>query len=69
MSGVALESEAWKGQGEIPLQILSACKKPISIDDLLAHINMPLPELQTLLFNMQLDGMIQQNFAGLWESN
>ena len=69
VSGVALESEAWKGQGEIPLQILSACKKPISIDDLLAHTNIPLPELQTLLFNMQLDGMIQQNFAGLWESN
>lgn len=44
-----------------------ACKKPISLDDLLQHTNMPIPELQTLLFNMQLEGMIQQNFAGLWE--
>jgi DNA processing protein len=47
--------------------ITALCKKPASIDDLFWHINIPLPELQTLLFNMQLDGMIQQNFAGLWE--
>lgn len=53
---------------EGPHLIIALCKKPISIDDLLRHINMPLPELQTLLFNMQLDGMIQQNFAGLWEA-
>lgn len=63
VSGVALA----KTEGHDFVRFL--CKKPISIDDLLRHTNVPLPELQILLFNMQLDGMIQQNFAGLWEAN
>jgi len=55
--------------GGITAVIRAACKNPISMDDLMAHTKVSLPELQTLLFNMQLDGLIQQNFAGLWEAS
>lgn len=60
--------EELRGLDEKQIHIITACKNPISIDDLLRLTNVSLPELQTILFNMQLDGIVQQNFAGLWEA-
>lgn len=56
------------GEGQSITQLISfLCKNPISLDDLMQETNIPYAELQTILFNMQLDGLIKQNFAGLWE--
>lgn len=52
-----------EGQGFI----ISLCKNPISLDDLISQTQLPLGELQKSLFDLQMEGMIQQNFAGLWE--
>ncbi len=49
--------------------IVSLCRAPISLDDLMRETNLSYGELQTILFNMQLDGLIKQNFAGLWEKS
>lgn len=57
--------EALEGHNKI---IHSLCKTPISLEDLMQETKMQYTELQTILFNMQLDGIVQQNFAGLWET-
>jgi len=48
--------------------IQSLCKRPRSVDELVNETSLDLAELQAKLFSMQLDGIIQQNFAGLWQS-
>lgn len=48
-------------------KIIDFCATPCSIDDLCEKINIPLIDLQIKLFDMQISGLIQQNFAGLWE--
>lgn len=47
-------------------KILAACVHPQSVEDLLMHTNGNLSELQTLLFELQMDGKIKQDFSGLW---
>jgi DNA processing protein len=47
---------------------VALCKQPISAEELADKTNLSLPELQAKLFDLQLDGKIAQNFAGLWES-
>ncbi|MDP3889465.1 MAG: DNA-processing protein DprA [bacterium] len=51
---------------QIQAKILLACAKPTSIDDLAQQLAMPLSELQALMFDLQLEGVIEQNFAGQW---
>ena len=46
--------------------ILAACVHPQSVEDLLMHTKGNLSELQTLLFELQMDGRIKQDFSGMW---
>ncbi len=46
--------------------ILAACVHPQSVEDLLMHTKGNLSELQTLLFDLQMDGRIKQDFSGMW---
>jgi len=47
--------------------IMRCCKNPSSTDEIAAALNMQITELHELLFNLQLDGKIKQNHAGMWE--
>lgn len=47
--------------------ILAACKKSLSTDDIALLMHEDIDVVQGLLFELQLTGKIQQNFAGLWE--
>ncbi len=47
--------------------ILTVCSNPTSTDDLACQTGLPATKLNGLLFDLQLQGRIQQNFAGLWE--
>ena len=47
--------------------ILRLCSKPCSMDDLAQETSLDLAALTTLLFDLQLEGKIAQNFMGLWE--
>ncbi len=47
-------------------QLLYVCKVPQSFDGLLEHTSLGMDTLQNLLFTLQLEGKIEQNFAGLW---
>ena len=46
--------------------ILALCVNPKSLEDMQIELNMTMPELQCKLFELQCDGKIEQNFAGLW---
>jgi DNA processing protein len=46
--------------------IITACKKPISFDDIIIKTQLTHELLQTELFNLQLDGVIKQDFTGMW---
>jgi DNA processing protein len=46
--------------------IITACKKPISFDDIINSTQLSPELLQTELFNLQLDGIISQDFTGMW---
>jgi len=47
-------------------QIVGACACPQSIDDLVTITGLLLCDLQIHLFNLQVAGLIEQNFAGMW---
>ncbi len=54
---------------DINSQIILACRKPATIDDLLDQFSgLDLDSLQGKLFDLQLNGQVAQNFAGLWQS-
>lgn len=48
--------------------IVHACCIPQSVDELLDATGLPLSELNTHLFTLQLSGHIEQNFMGRWET-
>lgn len=48
--------------------LLSLCKNPASFEDILHNSNLSCVALQEKLFYLQLDGKIEQNFAGLWQA-
>ena len=48
-------------------KIVHLCQQPISFDDLLAQLSIEAGALRGLLFDLQLDGKIEQNFMGLWQ--
>src|SRR5579872_6591333 len=54
--------------GSLEAAIIQLCIKPHSFDDLAVQAKINLPELQTILFNLQLEGDIQQEFNGMWKS-
>lgn len=47
--------------------ILTVCRQPSSMDELMEQTGISLIELTHLLFNLQIKGIICQNMAGLWE--
>lgn len=47
--------------------IVRSCATPCSTDDLADKVCMDLASIQALLFNLQLEGKIKQNFMGMWE--
>lgn len=49
-------------------KLFDLCAQPTSVDDISLHINEPLEDVQTALFDLQLEGLITQNFIGLWHA-
>lgn len=49
-------------------RLLLYCKTSRSIDELMAETSLELAQLQSVLFGLQLEGVISQNFAGLWHT-
>lgn len=47
--------------------VLNACVRPISTDDVALLVHKDIDAVQGLLFELQLEGKVTQNFAGLWE--
>ena len=50
-------------------RILRFCSKPMSIDQMMAHVDLELSHVQAVVFELQLDDKIAQNSAGLWISS
>ncbi len=50
-------------------KIIQYCKDPCSIEELSEKFEISLNDLQFKLFQLQLDGKIIQNFAGMWQQN
>ena len=48
--------------------LLSLCKNPISMDELEQKTGLSLVDLQTALFDLQLEGKVIQNFMGMWQT-
>ncbi len=51
----------------IEAMIIQACVQAQSTDELAAHTKRSLREIQTMLFTLQLDGAMQQDFTGMWK--
>lgn len=47
--------------------IIKACREPISLEEISQATGFALSELHLKLFELQIEGKVQQNFAGLWE--
>lgn len=54
-------------QTEQQTGLLGLLKRPATFDELLSQSGLDEVELQDKLFQLQLDGVVRQNFAGLWE--
>lgn len=48
--------------------IIAACKQPISFDDILVNTQLMSDVVQSELFNLQLDGVVVQDFTGMWST-
>jgi predicted Rossmann fold nucleotide-binding protein DprA/Smf involved in DNA uptake len=46
--------------------IIAACKQPTSFDAIVATTQLTVEAVQAELFNLQLDGIIEQDFTGMW---
>jgi DNA processing protein len=46
--------------------LIALCARPISLDELVEKLDKPENELKDELFDLQLAGKVQQDFAGLW---
>lgn len=49
-----------------PLVLL--CKKSCSLEELASLSGLTLEDVQTKMFDLQLEGKVTQNFAGLWQA-
>lgn len=47
--------------------ILFLAKNPVSFDDILAQSNLTPSQLQEILWSLAIDGLVEQNFMGLWQ--
>lgn len=50
----------------IQQQIITACKQPASIEDIATATQLSFEIVQSELFTLQLDGVISQDFTGMW---
>jgi len=48
-------------------QIIKLCAQPQSLDYLVESLNLDLLTAQTMLFDLQMCGLLEQNVAGLWK--
>ncbi|MGE0010427.1 MAG: DNA-processing protein DprA [Candidatus Babeliales bacterium] len=46
--------------------LVALCAKPVSVDELSHKLSIDIFEVQTRLFELQMAGRVQQNYAGLW---
>ena len=46
--------------------IIAACKQPTSFDDIIMRTQLTSESVQNELFNLQLDGVVKQDFTGMW---
>ena len=46
--------------------IIAACKQPLSFDDIITRTQLSSELVQAELFDLQLDGVISQDFTGMW---
>jgi DNA processing protein len=49
-------------------KIIAACVKPLSLDDIVSTTDLSFDVVQSELFNLQLDGVVSQDFTGMWIS-
>jgi DNA processing protein len=60
------EDEQAVVQDSLAKFIINACKKPCSVDELLMQTTLSLVDIQTKLFELQLEGVIAQDLTGMW---
>lgn len=64
---IALKLDEKKPTSDLPeCRLLALCANPTSVDDLSNALGLELFEVQARLFELQMAGRLQQNFAGLW---
>jgi len=63
-----LNAEVGEGQENLSVRIIRACVQARALDELAAELESTLEEVMQELFELQLAGKVQQNFAGLWQS-
>ena len=47
-------------------KIITACAQPISLEDIISTTDLSFDVVQSELFNLQLDGVVSQDFTGMW---
>jgi DNA processing protein len=47
-------------------KIITACKQPASIEDIVSATQLSFEQVQSELFTFQLDGILSQDFMGMW---
>jgi DNA processing protein len=51
---------------QIQQKIITACKDPASLEDISMKTELPFELIQAELFTLQLDGVLSQDFTGMW---
>lgn len=53
---------------EMEAKALRGCIRPVVIDELAELVGVSLVEIQSLLFDLQLEGLVSQQMTGLWQA-
>jgi DNA processing protein len=69
-AGQAVESdtEVADGPENLSIRIIRTCVQARALDELAGELEVTLEEVMHELFELQLAGKVQQNFAGLWQT-
>ncbi len=62
------KQDALVSYNSIQQRIIAACKEPASLEDISLKTEMPFELIQSELFTLQLDGILSQDFTGMWLS-
>lgn len=54
------------GCTDVQKTLIEVCHKPVSLDDIVQKTELDMCQIQSELFNLQLDGKVSQNFVGMW---